>query len=232
MQIKMRPILAEKVTRGNKLWLSSSGDLPNGDFLNTSSTHSFFSSPVTQVRKVFRNGMHAPLTEDGSLVVDGGFLSCHFFALVRSESTRHSMYDNMLGILASSYAKVHSLTWGNYTLFHGHDINMQMHAPLRLACSCVPSLCSDGMHSDEGRHAFTQFLLTKLSWLSAMNTEYHDLRSALVERPTVVSVVSVIVQLFAAILLRLFFGKPDFAFATIASTYAAMLAHRRLFFKQ
>ena len=198
----MRPVLAEEVKHGDQLWVhASSGELVRGATSNLSTTDSFFASPVTSVRKVARSGMHAPLTEDGSLVVDG--------------------------VLASSYAKVHSLTWGkDIVLFHGHDINMQMHAPLRLACSAVPSLCGEDMHSETGRHAWTEFLLSKFSWLSAMNSEYHDLRAALTESPTIISVFSAVVQLAAAVLLRLLFGAPDYAIAAVAGIYGAMLAYR------
>ena len=147
-----RPVLAETVVKGDKIWMQVSSNATTIEY------PTFVASTVVSVSTVVKQGMHAPLTVEGSIVVDG--------------------------VLASSYAKVHSVTWGeNYVLFHGHDINMQMHAPLRLACSAMPSLCGKHWHSSEGgRHAWTQMLLSKFSWLQAMNLQHHDLRSALVER--------------------------------------------------
>ena len=59
-----------------------------------------------------------------------------------------------------------------------------------------------------------------------MNYEYHDLRAALVESPTIISVFSAVVQVEAAIMLRMLFGAPDYAIAVVAGIYSAMLAYR------
>jgi hypothetical protein len=174
-----RPVLAETVVKGDKIWMQVSSNATTIEY------PTFVASTVVSVSTVVKQGMHAPLTVEGSIVVDG--------------------------VLASSYAKVHSVTWGeNYVLFHGHDINMQMHAPLRLACSAMPSLCGKHWHSSEGgRHAWTQMLLSKFSWLQAMNLQHHDLRSALVEEPTLYSCTAAVVQILAAVILSALFGPHN-----------------------
>ncbi|CAK0858889.1 unnamed protein product [Prorocentrum cordatum] len=79
------PVLAGTITEGDLLWT-----VPGAGA-------GFVSSRVVRVRHGPERGMHAPLTEEGSVVVNG--------------------------VLSSSYAKVKSLRWGSTVLVSGHDLN-------------------------------------------------------------------------------------------------------------
>lgn len=181
------PVLAGSIVIGDTLWsmAGTSDDL-------------FTSSKVVSVQRGLEHGMHAPLTEQGSVVVNG--------------------------ILSSSYAKVNSLSWGSQILVSGHDLNRYMHEPLRLACGLLPALCGPKWHSIEGRHAWTEFILTKFSWLQAINHDYSDIRSALINDPSVFSWIASFAQLSAALLLAMLFGPTSRLLLMVIAvvTYALM----------
>jgi len=181
------PVLAGTILEGDLLWTASGV------------AAGFVPSRVVKVQHGLERGMHAPLTEEGSVVVNG--------------------------VLSSSYAKVKSLRWGSSVLVSGHDINRYMHEPLRLACSLVPRLCERGWHSAEGRHVWTQFLLDRFGWLQAMNSEHSDIRSALVAEPSVFSWLASFAQIGAAVLLSAAFGQASRV--TLLALAAASLAAAR-----
>lgn len=183
---EMRAVLADSIVEGDLLWT-----LPTS---NASLAGGLTADTVISATMALRRGMYAPLTEDGSLVVDG--------------------------VLASSYANVKSLHWGKQELVSGHDLNRYMHEPLRLACSVVSELCSPAWHSAQGRHAWTQFLLDHLGFLVVMNNDHSDLRAALLEDPSVYSGLAALVQSVIASMLCLCFGSS----ARLAVVLAVVLA--------
>ena len=142
----MAPINAATIKAGDTLWLAS----PSA----TSASPVLVPSVVADIDWQAKEGLHAPLTADGSVVVNG--------------------------VLTSSYAKVRSLYWGNRALVSGHVLNKMMHAPLRWACEIRESLCDPEMHlPDSGRHVWTQAILDKLGWLQEANAVHPDLSEAL-----------------------------------------------------
>merc|ERR1712046_295306 len=78
---------------------------------------------AVEIERTIERGMHAPLTADGSVIVNG--------------------------LLASSYAGAETLRWGNLTLVSGHDVVKFIHAPLRWWCELSPSTCAQSWHSAE-----------------------------------------------------------------------------------
>jgi len=165
------PVLARSIVEGDIVWIA----------LAANTSVDFAPSRVTKMGYISAHGMHAPLTEKGSVVVNG--------------------------LLASSYASVKSLSWGHRILVSGHSLNKYMHEPLRLACSVKPTLCSPEWHSPNGRHAWTQFILDKFWWLQVMNYDHSDLKAALLQEPSAFSWLSAAVQLIAAALLSMTFGR-------------------------
>ena len=162
-------------------------------------------SVVVRVEKTSERGMHAPLTKDSSIIVDG--------------------------ILASSYAKSASLTWGpKETLVTGHTLNVFMHAPLRFACEASPSLCGPEWHiAESGRHSFTQWILDTFPYLQYANRAHSDLQAALFgEDATISSWIAVAIQVAATVALAaLYYGifawHPLQALAAAAIVVAATL---------
>merc|ERR1719229_1141474 len=183
------PVLAGTIIEGDLLWTASGVDAE------------FAPSRVVRVQHGVERGMHAPLTEQGSVVVNG--------------------------VLSSSYAKVRSLRWGAWVLVSGHDLNKYMHEPLRLACSLAPSLCDREWHSAEGRHMWTQFILDRFGWLQAMNSDHSDIRAALVADPSVFSWLASFVQLVAAVLLSAMFGQASCFTLLAVAVVAAHVAPQR-----
>lgn len=165
-----RAVLAGSLVEGDWLWAS----------LATNGSDGFAQSRVASVKRTWRRGMHAPLTEQGSIVVDG--------------------------LLASSYANIKTLRWGDRSIVSGHDLGRYLHEPLRLACSAAPALCSPSWHSLEGRHLWTQFLLDNFSWLQAMNDIHSDIHDALFVRPSAYSWLSAFCQVAVAALLSMGVG--------------------------
>lgn len=163
------PVLAESVAEGDLLWTAAGARAE------------FAPSRVVGVRRALERGMHAPLTLQGSVVVNG--------------------------VLSSSYAKARALRWGNRTLMSGHDLGKALHEPLRIACGQVPSLCGEEWHSPEGRHAWTQLILDNFGWLQAMNQDHSDLRAALLVEPSVGSLLAGLAQIGGGALLRTTFGE-------------------------
>ena len=96
---------------------------------------------ITEISRVTGlTGKHAPLTAEGTLIVDG--------------------------VLVSSYAGVRGITWGGSTLLSGHTLGVLAHSPLRLACRIFPSLGGPEWHTDpDGRHLWTQTLMDIFQFL-------------------------------------------------------------------
>ena len=66
-----RPVLAKDIKVGHVLWVAAA------DASTASAAAPAFSpSVVVRVEAIQKRGMHAPLTEDGSIVVDGVLASC------------------------------------------------------------------------------------------------------------------------------------------------------------
>lgn len=156
-----------------------------GDILwhmeSTANATSLRPSPVLHISTSFEAGKHAPLTKDSSIIVDG--------------------------VLVSSYANVKSLTWGATVLFHGHQINKYMHAPLRWMCEISPKHCGPEFHSKNfGRHAWTQWILDNFSWLQALNYQHNDIKASLFDDSSLESVAAAATLLFFAGFLSLSHG--------------------------
>lgn len=142
-----QPVLASEVKEGDFLWV-----MHRPDELGMEKA-SLKLSRVVDVTFEQAKGAHAPLTVEGSLIVDG--------------------------ILASSSAGVQTLRWGDLPLLTGHRAVMLAHAPLRFLCNFMPSACGPEWHSAElGRHLWTQWVLDHLGWLRAMTLEHGDLQVA------------------------------------------------------
>jgi hypothetical protein len=183
------PVLAGSIVEGDTLWTTAGADAD------------FIPSRVVSVQSKLELGMHAPLTHEGSLVVNG--------------------------VLSSSYAKVKSLRWGDHVIVSGHDLNKYMHEPLRIACSAIPSLCDREWHSAEGRHVWTQFILDRFGWLAAMNHAHSDLEAALLARPSALSWLAGSAQLGAALLLSAVFDPASRVSSLAILAGACLLARRR-----
>lgn len=149
------PVLAGELAPGDLLWLLAP-PLQEGVAAGASSSSRVaMSRRIVSVGRMRRRGMHAPLTVEGSLVVDG--------------------------VLASSYAGVKTLHWAGRPLLTGHTAGAMLHAPLRRLCGLCPQYCSPAYHSaDLGRHVWTQWILDNLAWLRALNYAHDDLRLAVV----------------------------------------------------
>jgi len=183
------PVLAGSIVKGDTLWTTAGADAD------------FIPSRVVSVQSKLELGMHAPLTHEGSLVVNG--------------------------VLSSSYAKVKSLRWGDHVIVSGHDLNKYMHEPLRIACSAIPSLCDREWHSAEGRHVWTQFILDKFGCLAAMNQAHSDLEAALLARPSALSWLAGFAQLGVALLLLAVFDPASRVLSLAILAGACLLARRR-----
>merc|ERR1719254_450920 len=157
------PVLANSIIKGDMLWTAAK---PGEDLVP---------SKVVSVRHNLERGMHAPITQQGSIVVNG--------------------------VLASSYAKARSLTWSNRTIMHGHDLNRLLHEPLRLACALRASWCGPQWHSGGGRHVWTQFILDTFGWMQVMNEHHSDIRDALVGQPSWYSWLASFMQVCGAMFL-------------------------------
>ena len=193
-------VMAGSIKVGDTLWVHSNATVV-GDALAP--------AVVVRVEQTEERGLHAPLTKDGSIIVDG--------------------------VLASSYAKSASLTWGtSTTLVTGHALNMFMHAPLRFACEVSPSLCGPEWHiATSGRHQFTEWILTNFGWLQKLNAEHADLAAAMFgEDATPFSIAAALVQLAAAAMLAaayygLFAWHPAQALAIVATSVVSINCVRR-----
>merc|ERR1719229_1872637 len=183
------PVLAGTIIEGDLLWTASGVDAE------------FVTSRVVRVKHGVERGKHAPLTEQGSVVVNG--------------------------VLSSSYAMLKSLRWGAWVLVSGHDLGKYVHEPLRVACSLVPALCDRQWHSAEGRHVWTQLLLDRLGWLQAMNSDHSDIRSALVAKPSVYSWLASFAQIGTAVLLSAVFGQASRFTLLAVAVVAAHVAPQR-----
>jgi len=160
------PVLANTIVEGDLLWIMKDATV--------------LPSRVVGVGHSLQRGKHAPLTEHGTVVVNG--------------------------VLSSSYTTVKSLRWGGQILLTGHVINKYMHEPLRLACSLWPTLCAAGWHSADGRHAWTQFILSNFGWLKDMNSMESDIQAAWT-KPSVSTWLAILAQLMAAGALVTIFGS-------------------------
>lgn len=185
-----RPVFVGSVVEGDILWVAMGLNVSTG----------FASSRVVRVVRKLERGLHAPLTEQGSIVVSG--------------------------LLASSYASIKSLRWGSHILVRGHDLAKYTHEPLRVACSLVPTLCGPEWHSTMGRHAWTQLLLDRFGWLQAMNYAYSDLRTALLAEPSALSCFAACSQLVAAAVLSLLFGYGFQAWVPFVAVTFWAVRHR------
>ena len=138
-------------------------------WVNSNSSTLLEEAVVVDLQTRTLRGLHAPLTKVGSILVDG--------------------------VLASSYAKSRSLTWGDFTIVSGHRLNEFMHAPLRWVCEIRSEFCGPNWHIEEsGRHVWTRWILEKFGWLQIMNEERSDLKQASMEG----DFASVVIQLSAS----------------------------------
>jgi len=159
---------------------------------------------VVQISRRPARGMHAPLTEEGSMLVSG--------------------------MLASSYASVQTLRWGSWPLLTGHDAAKFVHKPLQWWCAWLPAACGPSWHSDAlGRHAFTQFILDNFDWLQAVNAEHADLHAATFgEYATAGTWTAALVQVLAAIFLLVLHAALFTMSPLHVSILAVCLAGRRM----
>ena len=153
-------------------------------------------STVTRISKVQLQGMHAPLTEEGSIVVAASAeasatisdasaaisdasaaISDASAAISDASATNSRSGGSVTGVLASSYASIRSLRFGARVLISGHEINRLLHAPLRWACATYGDLCAPGWHSG-GRHVYTGWILERFGWLQRINHTHDDLKVA------------------------------------------------------
>ena len=153
-------------------------------------------STVTRISKVQLQGMHAPLTEEGSIVVAASAdasaaisdasaaisdasatISDASAAISDASATISRSSGSVTGVLASSYASIRSLRFGARVLISGHEINRLLHAPLRWACATYGDLCAPGWHSG-GRHVYTGWILERFGWLQRINHTHDDLKVA------------------------------------------------------
>ena len=205
------PVHADAVAVGDVVWVHSSAVAANATALPLGALPSAMQehpSVVVGVSASLRQGRHAPLTKDGSIVVDGVSASC--FAVSRS------------------------LTWGEGeaapVLASGHLINKWMHAPLRWWCEASPGVCGRDWHTAEGRHLWTQWILDHSEWLQAANSAHSNLQTAafganagIVSRLALVAQVAAAAVLAAAYYL-VFAFSPHAVAATIASGAACRCA--------
>lgn len=140
-----RAVLAGTVQKGDWLWIATN---------ETRVEPAFHAVSVERVRRGREQGLHAPLTRDGTVVVDG--------------------------FLASSYAKARSLMWGEATLVSGHQIATFLNAPLRFACDVSSSFCEPAWYDVNGRHLWVQWVLDTFATLGEMNAAYPDIRAAII----------------------------------------------------
>jgi hypothetical protein len=187
-----RPVLAQSILEQDVVWILTE---PHAELVP---------SRVIRVARTTDRGLHAPLTEQGTVIVNG--------------------------ILASSYAGVKSLQWGQRILLSGHDIGQYIHEPLRFACRLVPSLCSPEWHGVTGRHAWTQFVIEKFGWLKAMNHAHNDILVAISLEASLFSLLAVFAQLVVAVPLFVIFGLNLGHIAI--SLYAVMLSGKLMPFKR
>lgn len=164
------PVQAQSIVKGDVLWTVAA---PGVDLV---------SSRVASVTRTMERGQHAPLTEEGTVMVDG--------------------------ILSSSYAVCYNIRWGQKIMFSGHDLCKNFHEPLRLACSLKPSLCESEWHSaDIGRHLWTKLLTDNLQWLIGMNRGHNDLQAAFVTEASFFSWMAGLAQLGTAASLSMMSGS-------------------------
>lgn len=142
-----RPVLAAEVQEGDFLWVSQ------GAAARGVGQAPLQLSRVVAIATERAKGLHAPLTSEGSVIVNG--------------------------VLASTSVAVQTLQWGGVPLLTGHRIGMLLHAPLRFVCKFAPSACGPTWHlTESGRHLWTQWVLDHLGWLQALNLQHHDLKVA------------------------------------------------------
>jgi len=188
-----QPVLAADVKEGDFLWVA------DGPHALAMKEVPLRLSRVVAVTLEHARGAHAPLTVEGSLLVDG--------------------------VLASSSAGVQTLSWGGLPLLTGHKAVMLVHSPLRFLCKLVPAACGPEWHSAElGRHCWTQWVLDHFGWLRTMNLKHHDLQVAFSET-SVTAWASALVQVLTAVALVfcdavLFSLSPWQAFAVLVLLWA------------
>mmetsp|Transcript_99215 Transcript_99215/g.190527 ORF Transcript_99215/g.190527 Transcript_99215/m.190527 type:complete len:385 (+) Transcript_99215:68-1222(+) len=164
--VDRQPVLAAEVKVGDFLWVADRLGAPGVK------KASFKLSRVVSVTAEHAKGAHAPLTVEGSLIVDG--------------------------VLASSSAGAQTLKWGGFPLLTGHKLVMLLHAPLRFLYKFMPRVGGPEWHSAElGRHLWTQWVLDHFGWLQAINLEYGDLEVAFTSL-SVKAWAAALVQVFAA----------------------------------
>jgi len=190
-----QPVLAGSIAVGDLLWQGTWEGAQAVDMMPTA---------VVQVSRRPSRGMHAPLTEEGSMLVNG--------------------------MLASSYASVETLRWGSWPLLTGHDAARFVHKPLQWWCTLLPSACGPSWHTDAlGRHAFTQFILDNFGWLQALNAEHADLRAATLGRDATAGTwAAALVQVLAGITLFLLHALLFTLTAQHVSLLAFCLAGKRM----
>jgi hypothetical protein len=159
------PVMARELVVGDTVWVATDAE---GQVLAP--------TRVASVSVQTLQGLHAPLTREGSLVVDG--------------------------VSVSSYAHVHSIRWRGTMLLSGHAIGKLLHYPLDVLCSNFNRFCSSDWHDERGRHAWTQLLITNTRWLQTANEVYSDL-SAAVDDLAPRAVVAILAQLWVVLALAL-----------------------------
>ena len=109
---------------------------------------------VTKISKVTRNGLYAPLTEDGTIAVDG--------------------------VVASTYATLLSKTTSEDIVFNGYTLpvfdqasflHMSV-APLRLVCRMSTSQLSlcQGSYDEEGYNKYVSWAMNLIRWAEEQGT--------------------------------------------------------------
>jgi len=191
-----QPVLAGSLARGDMLW--------QGTWLGAQAVD-MTPTVVVQISRRPAQGMHAPLTEEGSMLVNG--------------------------MLASSYASVETLRWGSWPLLTGHDAARFVHKPLQWWCASLPSACGPSWHTAAlGRHAFTQFILDNSGWLQALNADHADLHAATLSGDATAGTwAAAIVQVLAAILLFVLHALLLTLTPQHVSLLAVCLAVKRMF---
>lgn len=117
---KMLPIPASQVKEGDQL---KSLTLGNDEKK---------ANQVVKIAKVKSNGLYAPLTVDGTIVVDG--IVASVFPALSEESSYFVPFAEM-------------------NIFHFHFVSQVMTAPLRAVCAKASSnLCGSAFHNEEGVH--------------------------------------------------------------------------------
>lgn len=119
-----RPVLAE--------------DLDIGDNVTVAGSSATVVSIVPEAASTGLAGKHAPLTMDGTLIVNDVLVSAYMYAGHRGVS------------------------WGSETLITGHTASVLAHAPLRLIYRVYPAIGLPEWHTKQGQHMWTQMLIDNL----------------------------------------------------------------------